>query len=188
MYNLENINNEILTIDSREIAKMLKKDHDKFLRDIRTYISQINQANEEYPDLESPLNPDDYFIESTYINSQNKEQPCYLLTKLGCEFVSNKMTGVKGTAFTAVYTKKFNEMERKIKVPALKSNSKAGGLNGLLKTLNGVMKEEKIVPHKRAGVLKNVAEQCGITIPEEFIKEPEYVQVTLRLPLERCDV
>jgi Rha family phage regulatory protein len=184
MNNLENINNGMLTIDSREVAKIIGKEHGKLLRDIRTYISQMNQANKESPNLESPINTGEYFIESAYINSQNKEQPCYLLTKLGCEFVSNKMTGVRGTAFTAVYTKKFNDMEQRIKVPTLKSNSKAGGLNGLLKTLNGVMKEEKIIAHKRAEVLKDVAGQCGIIIPDDFVKKPAFVQVVLNLPVE----
>lgn len=117
MSNLIQFQNKPLTIDSREVAKMVGKDHDKLLRDIRTYISQMEQANEESPKLESPIKSEDYFIESIYVNSQNKNQPCYLLTKLGCEFVSNKLTGVKGTAFTAIYTKKFNEMESQQQKP-----------------------------------------------------------------------
>lgn len=117
MNNLIQFQNKPLTIDSRDVAKMVGKEHDKLLRDIRTYISQMEQANEESPRLESPIKPEDYFIESIYVNSQNKNQPCYLLTKLGCEFVSNKLTGVKGTAFTAIYTKKFNEMESQQQKP-----------------------------------------------------------------------
>ncbi|WP_282804252.1 Rha family transcriptional regulator [Clostridium tetani] len=112
-----------LTLDSREVAEMVRKEHDKLLRDIRNYISQMKQANEESPSLESPINPSDYFIESSYVNKQNKKQPCYEITKLGCEFVANKLTGVKGTAFTAVYTKKFNEMESTIKQQQTKITS-----------------------------------------------------------------
>ncbi|WP_406543213.1 Rha family transcriptional regulator [Clostridium ljungdahlii] len=108
------VSKQNLTLDSREVAKMVGKDHKNLLRDINTYISQMKQANEDSSKLSTPINPTDYFIESLYVNSQNKTQPCYLLTKLGCEFVSNKLTGVKGTAFTAIYTKKFNDMEASI--------------------------------------------------------------------------
>lgn len=112
---LINLNSESLTLDSREVAKIVGKEHDKLLRDIRNYISQMKQANKESPSLESPINSSDYFIESTYVNRQNKKQPCYEITKLGCEFVANKLTGVKGTAFTAIYIKRFNQMEQSFK-------------------------------------------------------------------------
>ena len=112
---LINLNSESLTLDSREVAKIVGKEHDKLLRDIRNYISQMKQANKESPSLESPINSSDYFIESTYVNRQNKKQPCYEITKLGCEFVANKLTGVKGTAFTEIYIKRFNQMEQSFK-------------------------------------------------------------------------
>ena len=97
---------EVLAIDSREAAEMVDKDHSKLMRDIRTYIGYLGEAK---------IGHSDYFIESTYITAQNKEQPCYLLTKLGCEMVSNKLTGRKGVVFTAKYVKKFNEMKQDIK-------------------------------------------------------------------------
>lgn len=37
--------------------------------------------------------------------------PCYLVTKKGCEFIAHKLTGVKGTEFTAKYINRFHEME-----------------------------------------------------------------------------
>lgn len=111
----EVMDNNNLTLDSREVAKVIEKDHNMLLRDIRNYISQMKQANEDCSNLHSPINPSDYFIESSYVNKQNKKQPCYEITKLGCEFVANKLTGVKGTAFTATYIKKFNQMEKVIK-------------------------------------------------------------------------
>ncbi|APM39441.1 Rha family transcriptional regulator [Clostridium kluyveri] len=113
MKNLTQIN-KLITLDSREVAKMISKRHGDLLRDIKTYISQMDEANET---LNAKLRSADYFIESTYKDTSGKENPCYLLTKLGCEFVSNKLTGVKGTAFTAMYTKKFNDMESKQQKP-----------------------------------------------------------------------
>lgn len=63
---------------------------------------------------ERRIAPSDFFQESTYITSQNKEQPCYLITKRGCDMVANKMTGQMGIAFTATYVNRFHDMERVI--------------------------------------------------------------------------
>lgn len=94
------------TISSVEVAEMVGKEHSKLLRDIRTYVEQLGQAN---------FGQSDFFTESTYQNSQNKTQPCYLVTKKGCEFIAHKMTGVRGTEFTAKYIDRFHEMEYSIK-------------------------------------------------------------------------
>lgn len=55
-----------------------------------------------------------FFKESTYRTSQNKEQPCYLVTKKGCEFIAHKLTGIKGAEFTAKYIERFHQMEETI--------------------------------------------------------------------------
>lgn len=99
--------NELITskaqyLDSREVAEMVEKSHDKLLRDIRTYITQLSLSN---------IGESDFFIKSTYKNGRGKEYPCYLITKKGCEFIANKLTGQKGTAFTARYVNRFHEME-----------------------------------------------------------------------------
>lgn len=91
-------------IDSREVAEMVGKDHNKLLRDIRVYCDYLGESN---------LGQSDFFIESTYQNSQNKTQPCYLITRKGCEMVANKMTGKKGVLFTAAYINRFHAMEQK---------------------------------------------------------------------------
>lgn len=90
-------------IDSRDVARMIGKTHRHLMRDIRGYINDMKDS----PKLDSPK----FFIESSYISSQNKELPCYLLTKQGCEFVANKLTGRKGTIFTATYVGLFNQYQ-----------------------------------------------------------------------------
>lgn len=92
-------------IDSREVAEMVGKEHNKLLRDIRSYIGQLGEAE---------IGHTDFFTESTYKTEQNKTMPCYLVTKKGCEFIAHKLTGVKGTEFTAKYINRFHEMEDKI--------------------------------------------------------------------------
>lgn len=100
-------------IDSREVAEMVGKEHNMLLRDIRRYVEQLGQ---------SKIAQSDFFKESTYKNKQNKEQPCYLVTKKGCEFIAHKLTGVKGTEFTAKYINRFHEMEDTIKTQLPKGN------------------------------------------------------------------
>lgn len=58
-----------------------------------------------------------YFTESTYEDASGKKNKCYLVTKLGCDFLANKFTGEKGILFTAKYVKRFREMEDTIQKP-----------------------------------------------------------------------
>lgn len=93
----------IEVIDSREVAEMTGKDHAHLLRDIGGYIEIMGKN----PKLDSS----NFFIQSTYRQARNgKENPCYLLTKKGCDMVANKMTGEKGVLFTAAYVTAFEKM------------------------------------------------------------------------------
>ncbi|WP_252230070.1 MULTISPECIES: Rha family transcriptional regulator [unclassified Clostridium] len=132
MKNLQIINQQgKLVIDSRDVAEMVGKAHDKLLRDIRGYIEIISHS----PKLES----EKFFIESQYLNSRNQKQPCYLLTKQGCEMVANKMTGQKGVLFTAEYVQAFNNMEK-----YTQTNFSINEFKGQLATLVNDMFEEKL--------------------------------------------
>lgn len=104
------LTNNIETIISMEVAQMINKEHRFLLRDIHRYINQINKINESKLG-ESKIALTDFFIESTYVTSQNKTQPCYNVTHKGCEFIANKLTGIKGTEFTAKYVNRFHELE-----------------------------------------------------------------------------
>lgn len=101
------VNGQLL-VDSREVAEMIGKAHDQLMRSIRTYIEYMESAK---------MQSHEFFIPSSYVNSQNKEQPCYLLTRKGCDMVANKMTGEKGVLFTATYVTKFEEMEKQLNKP-----------------------------------------------------------------------
>ena len=92
-------------LDSREVAEMVGKEHHKLLRDIRGYIEKLG---------ESKIGFTDFFTESTYVTEQNKTMPCFMVTKKGCEFIAHKLTGQKGTEFTARYINRFHEMEEQL--------------------------------------------------------------------------
>ncbi len=91
-------------VDSREVAEMIGKNHKDLLRDIRGYIEIMENSGER------KIAPSDFFIPSVYTSARNKEMPCYLLTKKGCDMVANKLTGEKGVLFTAAYVTAFEDM------------------------------------------------------------------------------
>lgn len=101
-------NIEMKTLTSVEVADMVGKDHNKLLRDIREYIAQFDA---------SKIGHTDFFTESEYTDKANRKKPCYLVTKKGCEFIAHKLTGVKGTEFTAKYINRFHELEDKVQKP-----------------------------------------------------------------------
>ena len=98
--------NNVLMVDSREVAEMVDRQHSDLMKSIRQYCEYLNQGN--FPLVE-------FFIETTYRDAKGEARPCYLITKKGCDMVANKMTGEKGVLFTAAYVTKFEEMENSLK-------------------------------------------------------------------------
>lgn len=119
MVNMKNLEQ---TLDSREVAEMVEKEHRSVIRDIRRYIKQINECNHTSV-TEHKIVPSDFFEESTYKDSTGRTLPCYMITRKGCEFIANKLTGTKGTEFTARYINRFHEMEDVIAVGQTKSQT-----------------------------------------------------------------
>lgn len=101
--------NGVEVVDSREVAEMIGKEHRNLIRDIRGYVEIIENSTE------LKIEPSDFFIQSTYMDSTGRTLPCYLLTKKGCDMVANKMTGEKGVLFTAAYVTAFEEMQKRLK-------------------------------------------------------------------------
>ncbi len=103
---MENLIAESMTLDSREVAEMLNKEHRHLLRDIAKYSEYLT---------ESKVGLSDFFQESQYKDSTGRTLKCYRVTKKGCEFLAHKLTGRKGTVFTAIYINKFHAMEKALK-------------------------------------------------------------------------
>lgn len=99
---------EIYGIDSRDVAIKIGKYHHHLSRDIRSYISAIN----ENPALGSA---EEFFVESLFrVANSNKSYPHFILTRKGCDMVANKMTGKKGIQFTTAYINAFHAMTKTI--------------------------------------------------------------------------
>lgn len=107
--------NKIQTITTLEIAEMMEIPHYEVLKKLDGTTNSDGSVKQVgiIPVLADGNFPvTDYFVKSTYITGQNKEMPCYEVTKLGCDLLANKFTGEKGILFTARYVKRFDEMEK----------------------------------------------------------------------------
>lgn len=126
--------NNVLMVDSRDVAEMLEIRHDNLISKIKGYVEilgvlkdKVAKGDKNYVDMANTMfeqthenthvSANNFFTESTYIDIQGKERPCFLLTKKGCDMVANKTTGEKGVLFTAAYVTKFEEMEKELTAP-----------------------------------------------------------------------
>ncbi len=155
------------TITSMEVAQMVEKEHSKLLKDIRRYSEQLNEAK---------IGLVDFFTESTYIDGKGESRPCFMVTKKGCEFIAHKLTGQKGTEFTARYINRFHEMEQQqekmnpVEIPV-------GEVASYLKAMDRIAVRQNLAPYKIAANFKRVSEQFGIQLSEDFVNVPEYNQM-----------
>ena len=157
-------------LSSREVAEMVDKTHSDLLKDIRRYVGQLAEGN-------IPLG--DFFSESTYLDTNGQSRPCYLVTKKGCEFIAHKLTGQKGTEFTARYINRFHEMENQIAVSVSPAEIPLGELASFLKIMDRVAHRQNLSPHRIAANFKKVSAQFGIELTEDFVKVPDYEQLTI---------
>ena len=98
-------------IDSREVARMMGRNHAEILR----YIEGSNGRVGILTTLQNTKwCSTEYFIESSYRDTLGRECKCYLVTKKGCELLGNKQNGEKGTLFCLAYVERFNAMEKEL--------------------------------------------------------------------------
>jgi Rha family phage regulatory protein len=152
-------------IDSREVAEVIGKRHHHLLRDIDRYIRVMEES------IETNFGFNDFFLESSYVDSIGRTLPCYLLSKMGCEMVANKLTGEKGVLFTAAYVSKFNEMEQRerAELEALieisqRPEPRLGEINACARIIVRGMKDLGATPERIIEFLKETYEPLGFTV------------------------
>ena len=98
------IENNRPVVSSRKVAEIFEKEHRRVLQDIR----ELSCG-------------DDFrlhnFVQSSYINSQDKEQPEYLMTRDGFTLLAMGFTGVKAMQWKIKYIEAFNKMEAELSNP-----------------------------------------------------------------------
>lgn len=146
------------TVTSTEVANMIGKEHKQLLKDIRRYINQLEKMNFEYPN-KGKISPVDFFFETTYLDAKGEERPCFNVTRKGCEFIANKLTGQKGTEFTAKYVNKFHELEE-----GNITNSLIIALNAISETMTSISNSQNDINNR----LSKLEEQANKKkIPEK---------------------
>ena len=133
------------TITTLEVAEMMQMRHQKIIEKLEG--SKDGKTKGIIPVLtEHDFVLSDYFTKSTYKDQSGKENKCYLVTKLGCDFLANKFTGEKGILFTAKYVKRFDEMEQEIKNPY---NLPTTYKEALVQLLEKVEENEKLIKENK---------------------------------------
>ena len=151
-------------IDSREVAELIGKRHDNLLRDIEKYRETMLKSGH------LKIEESAFFVLSSYRNSQNKLMPCYLLTKMGCEMVANKLTGEKGILFTAAYVSKFNMMETHLRAEWEKSQVLLPTLsdcNDTAKIVIDQLKRTGATTYRMLDFLDELYEPLGLEVIED---------------------
>ncbi len=93
--------NTVETITSREVAELTGKEHNTVMRDIRVLAEQVKELG-EYK-----------FAQSFYVNSQNKKQPQYQLTKKESLLLASGYSAL----LRAKIIDRWEELENRLKTP-----------------------------------------------------------------------
>lgn len=94
---IEKVETSIAT--SLDIAETFGKEHKRVLQDIREL-----ECSEDFRRHN--------FVQSSYVNSQNKKQPMYYVTRDGFTLLAMGYTGEKAMKFKEGYIRQFNAMEK----------------------------------------------------------------------------
>jgi len=152
-------------IDSREVAEAIGKRHHHLLRDINGYIKIMRESTK------TNFGFSEFFLESSYFDSTGRELPCFLLSKMGCEMVANKLTGEKGVLFTAAYVAKFNAMEAaeraELEALAALRAPRLGEYNACARIIVRALQNMGATAERIVGFLKGVYEPLGITVADD---------------------
>lgn len=142
------------TISSKEVAEMLGKRHDNFMRDIRKY---INTLGEEAPK---------YFVEGSYKDGLNKVRAGYEITLAGCELIDGRMIGEKSTAFKEKYLEVFGAP---VEEPAVEPVSTDLTVEEVAKRLG--CSERNVYRMIKAGKLEAIQKEILIPTTKTFVTE-----------------
>ena len=166
------------TITTLEVAEMMEVEHWELLRKLDGRTKKDGSHSSGYIEIltDNHLVVSDFFIPSSYKDASGKENKCYEVTRLGCDFLANKSTGEKGVLFTARYVKRFQEMESQIKRAPLIEHP--GEVANLIKQTARLMERQGIASHKVAENARLICEQYGIELISDFVKMPQFEQMS----------
>ena len=133
------------TISSKEVAEMLGKRHDNFMRDIRKYIDMLDEEATKY------------FVEGSYKDGLGKARAGYEVTLAGCELIAGRMIGEKSRAFREKIYKIFDKPAE----PTPEPETKRYSVQEVAELLG--MSERSVYRNIDKGALK--AEKIEVLVP-----------------------
>lgn len=125
---------EVTVVSSLDVAETFGKQHAHVLRDIKGL-----ECSEEFR-LSN-------FGESSYINSQNKKQPMYYMTRDGFTILVMGYTGEKAMRFKEAYIKQFNVMEKVLQGKLIEREKGIAIRQSLTKALQQSAENERMHGH-----------------------------------------
>lgn len=125
---------EVTVVSSLDVSETFGKEHARVLRDIREL-----ECSKEFR-LGN-------FAESYYVNSQNKRQPLYLISRDGFTLLVMGYTGEKAMRFKEAYIKQFNAMERTLQGKLIEREKGIAVRQSLTKALQQSTENERMHGH-----------------------------------------
>lgn len=87
---------------SLKVAEIFEKEHKNVMQSIKNLTAENSAVKK-------------MFVEDSYLNSRNQQQPMYYMNRDGFTLLAMGFTGSKAMGFKLKYIEAFNQMEKKIK-------------------------------------------------------------------------
>lgn len=150
---------EVNVVSSLDIAETFEKEHRRVLQDIREL-----QCSDEFRQHN--------FVQSEYVNSQNRKQPMFLVTRDGFTILAMGYTGEKAMKFKEAYINQFNAMEELLKGKLVEREKGIAVRQSLTKAIQQSNENERMHGHAYSTytdiVYKSVFGKNARQIREEY--------------------
>ena len=163
-----NVNgNNYEVVESRAVAQVINKTHCELIKDIYTYGTNLYNNN---------VDTFEYFIFSNYTDKDNKKQPCFLITKKGCELIAKYLDKSIHDIFTVQYINIFSK-EDLFLIDSIKFYNKDNILTvSSLEIAENFGKQHKHVLEAIEELKKGVAEKSADLFIESTYVHPQNKQ------------
>lgn len=170
--------NEVTVFNNEEFGKVrtltINKEPWFVLKDICT---ALGMGKNRAADTAKRLDKDEYDL-TVLTDSVGREQKVYIVNESGLYAVILRSDKPEAQAFRKWITSEVLPSIRKTGEYSLNGNDEyskkstsVGEVASLIKTLRGVMKDQKSKPRKIAVMAKTVCDQFGISLPDKFVEE-----------------
>lgn len=150
---------EVNVVSSLDIAETFDKEHRRVLQDIREL-----QCSDEFRQHN--------FVQSEYVNSQNRKQPMFLVTRDGFTILAMGYTGEKAMKFKEAYINQFNAMEELLKGKLVEREKGIAVRQSLTKAIQQSNENERMHGHAYSTytdiVYKSVFGKSARRLREEY--------------------